>query len=46
MCMPTRFYLILQALGEDTDFSTVHTMTVIERFLKSRSDGMRERLMR
>ncbi|CAB3996228.1 E3 ubiquitin- ligase rnf213-alpha-like, partial [Paramuricea clavata] len=39
-------FLLWTALGENIDFSTVHTMTAIERFLKSRSDEMRERLIR
>ena len=38
--------LFLQALGENLDFSTEHTMTVIERFLKSCSDGVSKRLLK
>ena len=32
--------LFLQALGDNLDFSTVETMSVIERFLKSCSDEL------
>jgi hypothetical protein len=35
-----------QALGENLDFSTEHTMTVIERFLKACSDGVSKRLLK
>ncbi|CAB4014180.1 E3 ubiquitin- ligase rnf213-alpha-like, partial [Paramuricea clavata] len=39
-------FLLSKVLGENTDFSTVRTMTVIEKFLKRCSDEMRERLIR
>ncbi len=42
----TRLDLFLQALGENPDFSTVPTMTVIERFLKSCSDDLSKRLLK
>ncbi len=46
VCTSTRLYLFLQALGENPDFSTVSTMTVIERFLKSCSDELSKRLLK
>ncbi len=41
-----KIVFILQALGENPDFSTVPAMTVIERFLKSCSDELSKRLVK